>query len=386
MADAQTIKELAALYDSRPWFEEGRTVAIQLSALEDETRCPICYGKIRNARVSSVCLHRYCASCIDHCLRLEIPGRPPEVKECPVCRAHLHSRRATKPDPKFDLILQALYGDLGTYEAEEEQLSAACQREHAAELAETMERMKQAQAQQRESARAALHRGGSGGSEHKQQQQHSSDISPGTRHQAAGSSRHHKGPPEPDAPPGERNRRSSGTPRGGVQEARGADAGACSDERGARGSRACVKGESRGGGVCGRGGCHHSSMSCHTPSALPAAPDKGQAGSRQAASRQAAAVAAVAGRATGAASSGSVCRGRGKGAASAGAVAGSKRPRSRTQPGATVGHAARPAKKGAGRAGSTAAAAGSSRRGSRGPAPAAAAAAGTARRGGATAQ
>eukprot|EP00198_Chlamydomonas_reinhardtii_P009374 XP_001698711.1 predicted protein [Chlamydomonas reinhardtii] len=46
------------------------------------------------------------ALCIDHCLA----GRPPDHKDCPVCRTNLHSRRSLRPDPSFDRLLRALYG------------------------------------------------------------------------------------------------------------------------------------------------------------------------------------------------------------------------------------------------------------------------------------
>jgi hypothetical protein len=32
-------------------------------------------GKIRSARISMVCLHRYCAKCIEQYLRAKVPGR-----------------------------------------------------------------------------------------------------------------------------------------------------------------------------------------------------------------------------------------------------------------------------------------------------------------------
>eukprot|EP00877_Chromochloris_zofingiensis_P005442 jgi/Chrzof1/1489/Cz10g09220.t1 len=99
-------------------------VPVKLAKLKDETRCPICYGKIRNARVSMVCLHRYCATCIEQYLRAKLPGRPAEGKECPVCRAHLHSRRATKVDPSFDRLITALYGNVEKYDTEEDRLIA----------------------------------------------------------------------------------------------------------------------------------------------------------------------------------------------------------------------------------------------------------------------
>lgn len=75
---------------------------VDLSGLEQTVRCPICYGEalhgsaagwyvafavsvgsgaqcasnahagmLKNTRLSMVCGHRFCAECLDHCLRRE---------------------------------------------------------------------------------------------------------------------------------------------------------------------------------------------------------------------------------------------------------------------------------------------------------------------------
>ena len=57
-------------------------------------------GKIKSARVSIACLHRFCAACIDQFMRSPLDGGKrarDQGKECPVCRAHLSSRRAVRP-------------------------------------------------------------------------------------------------------------------------------------------------------------------------------------------------------------------------------------------------------------------------------------------------
>lgn len=121
--DPQEYHELVEKYkqESRKYFVPGSVVPVALGRLKEETRCPICYGMIKTARVAG-CLHRYCSDCIGQCLRVEIPGRQPEAKECPVCRSHLGSRRAAKENPVYDSIIQALYGDLAMFEREEEKL------------------------------------------------------------------------------------------------------------------------------------------------------------------------------------------------------------------------------------------------------------------------
>ena len=51
------------------------------------------------------CMHRFCQECIEKYLRL---GQ----KECPKCRVKVSSRRALRPDPAFDKIIQKFYPDI----------------------------------------------------------------------------------------------------------------------------------------------------------------------------------------------------------------------------------------------------------------------------------
>ena len=74
--------------------------------------CPICLGYIRKTAVIMECLHRYCDQCIQKCLRV---GK----KECPSCRIHIPSRRSLRADPKFDLLIQHICGDLDALEQRE---------------------------------------------------------------------------------------------------------------------------------------------------------------------------------------------------------------------------------------------------------------------------
>ncbi|GAX77120.1 hypothetical protein CEUSTIGMA_g4566.t1 [Chlamydomonas eustigma] len=134
--------------------QEVESVTVDLSQLNEETKCPICFGKIKKARVSIVCGHRYCGDCIDHCMRLEIPGRRPEVRECPVCRAHMPSRRSAKEDPNFDFLLRALYGDVTEYEQQEEVVMQEELKQHQGALAQEMEHMRTTKAHQIAAAQA----------------------------------------------------------------------------------------------------------------------------------------------------------------------------------------------------------------------------------------
>ena len=59
------------------------------------------------------CLHRFCSSCIEKCIRV---GK----KECPSCRIHIPSRRSLRPDPKFDTLVETIYGNVTQREEVEE--------------------------------------------------------------------------------------------------------------------------------------------------------------------------------------------------------------------------------------------------------------------------
>uniref|UniRef100_A0A7R9YYR5 Uncharacterized protein n=1 Tax=Chlamydomonas euryale TaxID=1486919 RepID=A0A7R9YYR5_9CHLO len=90
-------------------------------------------------------------------MRLEIAGRPKDMRECPVCRAHMHSRRTARTDEQFDFLMQGLYGDVAAYERQEEALADAERATHAAEHAACAEAMREAQLAQKEAATAARH-------------------------------------------------------------------------------------------------------------------------------------------------------------------------------------------------------------------------------------
>ena len=85
-------------------------IEINLDELEDETRCSVCLSIINNTRLVSVCMHRFCAACIETWLRNS------KSNSCPACRKPLQSRRDCKPDPRFDELLRLLYGSVEEYE------------------------------------------------------------------------------------------------------------------------------------------------------------------------------------------------------------------------------------------------------------------------------
>jgi len=88
-------------------------ISIPLKSLNAEFHCPVCLGYVKRASIVMVCLHRFCAECIEKCLRL---GK----RECPSCRVHIPSRRSLRPDPNFDSLIQTIFGNLQELELRQE--------------------------------------------------------------------------------------------------------------------------------------------------------------------------------------------------------------------------------------------------------------------------
>jgi len=101
--------------------DETRTIAVR--TLNTELTCPICLGIMRNAQVVKHCLHRFCGSCIQKCLRL---GK----MECPACRHIIATRRDLRADAQLDALIGTIYPDLDEYEAREQRLLEAVNQKH----------------------------------------------------------------------------------------------------------------------------------------------------------------------------------------------------------------------------------------------------------------
>mmetsp|Transcript_22333 Transcript_22333/g.61935 ORF Transcript_22333/g.61935 Transcript_22333/m.61935 type:complete len:136 (+) Transcript_22333:395-802(+) len=93
-----------------------KVVEVNLEATRQSTRCPICFGIIKRCRTVKVCLHRFCADCIEQVLR-----EPECPNECPSCRTHIPHRRALHADTRFDSLIRTLYGDVVELERQEEE-------------------------------------------------------------------------------------------------------------------------------------------------------------------------------------------------------------------------------------------------------------------------
>jgi len=49
---------------------EAESITIRASLLKADVSCPICLGYIKKTSVVLECMHRFCAACIEKCLRM----------------------------------------------------------------------------------------------------------------------------------------------------------------------------------------------------------------------------------------------------------------------------------------------------------------------------
>ena len=95
------------------------TMHFRADYLETETVCLVCKSVLRETRVVIPCMHRFCKDCIEFeqrntSGRTAVHGKK-KGGQCPQCRHPIPSRRHTKPDPAFDALLAAIYGDVEAY-------------------------------------------------------------------------------------------------------------------------------------------------------------------------------------------------------------------------------------------------------------------------------
>ncbi|KAG8468367.1 hypothetical protein KFE25_013450 [Diacronema lutheri] len=94
-----------------PLVKDESTVTLEIKSLANDLLCPICLEIMKNV-VATECLHRFCHSCMEKCLR---QGK----KECPACRCHVATRRSLRRDTRMDGIISSIFPDLLAYEAEQ---------------------------------------------------------------------------------------------------------------------------------------------------------------------------------------------------------------------------------------------------------------------------
>lgn len=105
------------LYDihrrPRAQIEAGEVVQRSADSVKPYLQCPICLGIMHDPVIVMECLHRFCNSCIQKCLRI---GK----NECPCCKIHIPSRRSLRSDDNFKRLISKLFPSLEAYEEKEQ--------------------------------------------------------------------------------------------------------------------------------------------------------------------------------------------------------------------------------------------------------------------------
>ncbi len=101
----RTIRKLSAAKQKEKTIEISDEVIESL--FSEDLKCRVCLGVLEST-LATTCLHRFCSECLHRSLRMELG--PKMHHECPSCRAKLASRRASKPDSKFDRLVQIFSG------------------------------------------------------------------------------------------------------------------------------------------------------------------------------------------------------------------------------------------------------------------------------------
>lgn len=101
----RTIRKLSAAKMKEKTIEISDDVIESL--FSEDLKCRVCLGVLEST-LATTCLHRFCSECLHRSLRMELG--PKMHHECPSCRAKLASRRASKPDSKFDRLVQIFSG------------------------------------------------------------------------------------------------------------------------------------------------------------------------------------------------------------------------------------------------------------------------------------
>ncbi|EEA05577.1 zinc finger, C3HC4 type domain-containing protein [Cryptosporidium muris RN66] len=83
--------------------------------LYSDFNCSICFKILRRTMVVKDCLHRFCNSCIEKCVRIGL-------RECPQCRLHIASRRSLRSDSIMDTVASRLFPKVAEFEKQHEEM------------------------------------------------------------------------------------------------------------------------------------------------------------------------------------------------------------------------------------------------------------------------
>lgn len=114
-ADDEVLTEYDLAREPVYVIDDDVPMTLRLKILNQELSCAICLSIIRDTRVVTECMHRFCNECITKCLRT---GK----KECPTCRSKCASHRRLRPDKKYDEIIRQFYPDVEAYEEQQDEI------------------------------------------------------------------------------------------------------------------------------------------------------------------------------------------------------------------------------------------------------------------------
>jgi hypothetical protein len=97
----------------RKIYDEGRSVTLQMKALNQELMCCVCQSVMREPSFIKTCMDRFCYSCIETWLRQS------KKKQCPKCNCIMTSKRVIERDYRLEALIKVLYPDLSSLEEQE---------------------------------------------------------------------------------------------------------------------------------------------------------------------------------------------------------------------------------------------------------------------------
>eukprot|EP00347_Sterkiella_histriomuscorum_P021101 403335250 len=95
-------------------FDNNEIDLKSFTDIKEILHCPVCLDILKDPLNVKMCLHKFCAHCIENYNRLI-------KKQCPQCRKYIGSRRLLRSDYKLAYIIKALITDIDAFNKFEEQ-------------------------------------------------------------------------------------------------------------------------------------------------------------------------------------------------------------------------------------------------------------------------
>mmetsp|Transcript_29000 Transcript_29000/g.79577 ORF Transcript_29000/g.79577 Transcript_29000/m.79577 type:complete len:398 (-) Transcript_29000:28-1221(-) len=110
--------------------EDDIRITCDYETLLNEFRCVICFSTLTRAKIVRDCLHRFCDTCVETCLRRF------KTNACPVCRKDIPTRRNLTVDGVYNTLIDSLRLNEG--EKVGKRASVQQQVDEAAEIAKSL--------------------------------------------------------------------------------------------------------------------------------------------------------------------------------------------------------------------------------------------------------